>query len=54
MFLPTIIVIPAVLEMDDLLIEFIILVALIAGIIRVAVIGGADMPVVIALSLIHI
>ena len=47
-FLPTIIVIPAVLEMDDLLIEFIILVALIAGIIRVAVIGGADMPVVIA------
>jgi NAD(P) transhydrogenase subunit beta len=34
--------------MDDLLIEFIILVALIAGIIRVAVIGGADMPVVIA------
>ena len=47
-FLPTIIVIPAVLEMDDLLIEFIILVALIAGVIRVAVIGGADMPVVIA------
>ena len=47
-FLPTIIVIPAVLEMDDLLMEFIILVALIAGIIRVAVIGGADMPVVIA------
>ena len=34
--------------MDDLLIEFIILVALIAGVIRVAVIGGADMPVVIA------
>ena len=47
-FLPTIIVIPAVLEMDDLLIEFIILVAIIAGVIRVAVIGGADMPVVIA------
>ena len=47
-FLPTIIIIPAVLEMDDLLIEFIILVALIAGVIRVAVIGGADMPVVIA------
>ena len=48
-FLPTIIVIPAVLEMDDLLIEFIILVALIAGIIRVAVIGGADMPVVVSM-----
>ena len=47
-FLPTIIVFPAVLEMDDLLMEFIILVSLIAGLIRVAVIGGADMPVVIA------
>jgi len=48
-FLPTVIAgLPAFLEMDDLLIEFIILVALIAGIIRVAVIGGADMPVVIA------
>ena len=47
-FLPTIIIIPAVLEMDEFLIEFIILVSLIAGVIRVAVIGGADMPVVIA------
>ena len=34
--------------MDTFLYEFIILVALIAGVIRVAVIGGADMPVVIA------
>ena len=34
--------------MDTFLNEFIILVALIAGVIRVAVIGGADMPVVIA------
>jgi NAD(P) transhydrogenase subunit beta len=47
-FFPLILVIPAVLEMDELLMEFIILVALIAGVIRVAVIGGADMPVVIA------
>ena len=47
-FFPTILVIPAVLEMDDLLMEFIILVAIISGVIRVAVIGGADMPVVIA------
>ena len=47
-FLPVIIFIPAVLEMDNFVIEFIILVALITGIIRVAVIGGADMPVVIA------
>ena len=47
-FLPTILIIPAVLEMDTFLNEFIILVALIAGVIRVAVIGGADMPVVIA------
>ena len=34
--------------MDTFLNEFIILVALIAGVIRVGVIGGADMPVVIA------
>ena len=34
--------------MDTFLNEYIILVALIAGVIRVAVIGGADMPVVIA------
>ena len=46
--LPTILIIPAMLEMDTFLYELIMLVAFIAGVIRVAVIGGADMPVVIA------
>ena len=48
LLLPTILIIPAVLEMDTFLYELIMLVAFIAGVIRVAVIGGADMPVVIA------
>ena len=47
--LPTILIIPAMLEMDTFLYELIMLVAFIAGVIRVAVIGGAAMPVVIAL-----
>ncbi len=48
-FLPPLILLPAVWEeMEILSLEYFMLLSLIAGIIRVAVIGGADMPVVIA------
>ena len=48
-FLPPLILLPAIWEeMEILSLEYFILLSLIAGIIRVAVIGGADMPVVIA------
>ena len=48
-FLPPLILLPAILEeMEILSLEYFMLLSLIAGIIRVAVIGGADMPVVIA------
>ena len=48
-FLPPLILLPAVWEeMEILSREYFMLLSLIAGIIRVAVIGGADMPVVIA------
>ena len=48
-FLPPLILLPAIWEeMEILSLEYFMLLALIAGIIRVAVIGGADMPVVIA------
>ena len=48
-FLPPLILLPAIWEeMEILSLEYFMLLSLIAGIIRVAVIGGADMPVVIA------
>ena len=48
-FLPPLILLPAIWEeMEILSLEYFVLLSLIAGIIRVAVIGGADMPVVIA------
>ena len=48
-FLPPLILLPAIWnEMEILSLEYFLLLSLIAGIIRVAVIGGADMPVVIA------
>ena len=48
-FLPPLILLPAIWDdMEILTLEYFILLSLIAGIIRVAVIGGADMPVVIA------
>jgi len=48
-FLPPLILLPAIWEeMEILSIEYFMLLSLVAGIIRVAVIGGADMPVVIA------
>ena len=48
-FLPPLILLPAIWEeMEILSLEYFMLLSLVAGIIRVAVIGGADMPVVIA------
>ena len=48
-FLPPLILLPAIWDnMEILSLEYFILLSLIAGVIRVAVIGGADMPVVIA------
>ena len=47
-FLPPLILLPAIWETEILSLEYFMLLSLIAGIIRVAVIGGADMPVVIA------
>src|SRR5210317_137760 len=47
-FLPPLILLPAIWESEILTLEYFMLLSLIAGIIRVAVIGGADMPVVIA------
>ena len=48
-FIPPLILLPTIWEeMEILTLEYFMLLALIAGIIRVAVIGGADMPVVIA------
>ena len=48
-FLPPLILLPAIWEEIEILsLEYFMLLSLIAGIIRVAVIGGADMPVVIA------
>jgi NAD(P) transhydrogenase subunit beta len=47
-FLPPLILLPAIWESEILSLEYFMLLSLIAGIIRVAVIGGADMPVVIA------
>ncbi len=48
-FLPPLILLPSILgEMETLTLEYFMLLSLIAGVIRVAVIGGADMPVVIA------
>ena len=48
-FLPPLILLPAIWEeMEILSFEYFMLLSLVAGIIRVAVIGGADMPVVIA------
>ena len=48
-FLPPLILLPAIWEeMEILSLEYFMLLSLLAGIIRVAVIGGADMPVVIA------
>ena len=48
-FLPPLILLPAIWEeMEILSLEYFMLLSLIAGIIRVALIGGADMPVVIA------
>ena len=48
-FLPPLILLPAIWEeMEILSLEYFMLLSLVAGFIRVAVIGGADMPVVIA------
>jgi NAD(P) transhydrogenase subunit beta len=47
-FLPPLILLPAIWESEILSLEYFMLLSLIAGMIRVAVIGGADMPVVIA------
>ena len=48
-FLPPLILLPSIWDdMEILTLEYFMLLSLIAGIIRVAVIGGADMPVVIA------
>ena len=48
-FLPPLILLPAIWEeMEILSLEYFMLLSLIGGVIRVAVIGGADMPVVIA------
>ena len=48
-FLPPLILLPSIWEeMEILSLEYFMLLSLLAGIIRVAVIGGADMPVVIA------
>jgi NAD(P) transhydrogenase subunit beta len=47
-FLLPLILLPAIWESEILSLEYFMLLSLIAGIIRVAVIGGADMPVVIA------
>ncbi len=48
-FLPPLILLPAIWDdMEILSLEYFILLSLTAGVIRVAVIGGADMPVVIA------
>ncbi len=48
-FIPPLILLPTIWgEMETLTLEYFMLLSLIAGVIRVAVIGGADMPVVIA------
>ena len=48
-FLPPLILLPSIWEeMEVFTLEYFMLLSLIAGVIRVAVIGGADMPVVIA------
>ena len=48
-FLPPLILLPSIwVVMETLTLEYFMLLSLIAGVIRVAVIGGADMPVVIA------
>jgi len=48
-FLPPLILLPAIWEeMEIFTLEYFMLLSLIAGVIRVAVIGGADMPVVVA------
>ena len=48
-FLPPLILLPSIWdEMEIFTLEYFMLLSLIAGVIRVAVIGGADMPVVIA------
>ncbi len=48
-FLPPLILLPSIWDdMEILSLEYFMLLSLIAGVIRVAVIGGADMPVVIA------
>lgn len=47
-FLPPIILIPAIWDLKNFTVEFFVLVALVSGIVRVVIIGGADMPVVIA------
>ena len=48
-FLPPLILLPSIWDdMEILTLEYFMLLSLIAGVIRVAVIGGADMPVVIA------
>ena len=48
-FLPPLILLPSIWDdMEIFTLEYFMLISLIAGVIRVAVIGGADMPVVIA------
>jgi len=47
-FLPPLILIPAVWDLEFFGLELFIAIALVAGVVRVVVIGGADMPVVIA------
>ena len=48
-FLPPLILLPSIWDdMEILTLEYFMLLSLIAGVIRVALIGGADMPVVIA------
>jgi NAD(P) transhydrogenase subunit beta len=48
-FLPPLILLPAIWEeMEIFTLEYFMLLSLIAGVIRVVVIGGADMPVVVA------
>jgi NAD(P) transhydrogenase subunit beta len=47
-FLPPLILVPAVWDMEFFVLELFIAIALVGGVVRVVVIGGADMPVVIA------
>ena len=47
-FLPPLILIPAVWDLEFFVLELFIAIALVGGVVRVVVIGGADMPVVIA------